>query len=373
MAAVTTAWSFLRRGRRNAMSTRRSRWTLVFALLALTGVACSGGGVGGGTSDDDAATPVGGQTGPGERPLQFEGAGKVKLFGTFTMPAAASGGTVPGVLVVPTAGAGGLLGQTGVADPFATDLANTFAGAGVAAYRYDQRGTGQSKIEPDVRLTLDDLVADARAGLDLLAQRRETTGRDLSVVGYDQGGLVALKLAAVDDRIKRVVLISTPGRSLADVRAAQLQVRYGPEAGEALRSEVAKLVATRTVPPLDALRTELRPLLPAQEASFLAQLYGLDPAAEAGRVKAQTMIVVPVDPAPYDPQRLASVIPGAQVVGSVGSGSTLVVSGPTPEDQSDPTSVNHEHGAGPPVAQTARDTDALDRMARFVAGTTGTR
>ena len=354
------------------MSIRRPRWIPVFAFLTVLATACDGGG-GGGASDDDAAAPVGGQTGPSERPVQFEGAGKVKLFGTFTMPATPSGGSVPGVLVVPTSGAGGLLGQTGVADPFAKDLANTFAGAGVAAYRYDQRGTGESKLEPDVRLSLDDLVADARAGLDLLAQRRETTGRDLSVVGYDQGGLVALRLAAVDDRVKRVVLVSTPGRSLLDVRAAQLQSRYGPEAAEALRSEVANLLTTRTVPPLDALRTEVRPLLPAQEAGFLAQLYGFDPAAEAARVKAQTMIVVPADPAPYDPQRLAAAIPGAQVVNSVGTGSTLVVSGPTPEDLSDPTSANHEHGAGPPVAATKRDTDALDRMARFVAASTGTR
>ena len=354
------------------MSTRRPRWIPVLALLTLLATACSGGG-GGDASSEDATAPVGGQTGPSERPVQFEGAGKVKLFGTLTMPALQSGGSVPGVLVVPTAGVGGLLAPTGVADPFTKDLATTFAGAGVAAYRYDQRGTGESRLEPDVRLSLDDLVADARAGLDLLAQRRETTGRDLSVVGYDQGGLVALRLAAVDDRVKRVVLISTPGRSLVDVRAAQVQARYGPEAAEALRTEVANLLTTRTVPPLEALRTELRPMLPAQEAGFLAQLYGYDPAADAARVKAQTMIVVPTDPAPYDPQRLAAAIPGAQVVNSVGSGSALVISGPTPEDRSDPTSANHDHGAAPPVATTKRDTDALDRMARFVAATSGTR
>lgn len=296
-----------------------------------------------------------------------------QLFGTFAMPATEAGASVPGVLVVPTAGAGGLLAQTGTADPLGKDLATTFNGAGVASYRYDQRGTGQSKLEPDVRLSLDDLVADARAGLDLLAQRRETAGRDLAVVGYDQGGLVALRLAATDPRVKRLVLISTPGRSLLDVRASQLQTRSGPETAEALRSEVAKLLATRTVPPLDTLRTEVRPLLPAQEAGFLAELYGFDPAAEAAKVKVPTMIVVPADPTPYDPQRLAAAIPGTQVVTSAGSGSTLVVSGPTPEDLSDPTAVNHEHGAGPPVAPTTRDTAALDRVARFLAAATGTR
>ena len=74
--------------------------------------------------------------------MQFEGAGKAKLFGTFTMPRTEGGASVPGVLVVPTAGAGSLLAQTGTADPLGKDLATTFAGAGVASYRYDQRGTG---------------------------------------------------------------------------------------------------------------------------------------------------------------------------------------------------------------------------------------
>ena len=356
------------------MTTRQPRWIPVFALLALVAAACGGGGGEEGAASDDAIAPVAGaQTGPSERPLQFEGAGKVKLFGTFTMPAAShSAASVPGVLLVPTALAGGVVGETGVGDPFGKDLASRFAVAGVATYRYDQRGTGASKLEPGVPLTLDDLVADARAALDLLAQRRETTGRDLSVVGYDQGGLVALRLAAVDARVERLVLISTPGGSLVDVRAAQIQDRYGPEGAEALRSEVANLLATGTLPPLDALRSELRPLLPASEAGLLAELYGIDPAAEAARVKAQTMIVVPADPAPYDPQRLTTAIPGADLVRSVGAGPTLVVSGPMPEDRSETANANHAHGAAPPIPEAKRDTDALDTMARFVAATTGT-
>ena len=351
------------------MSTRRRPWLPVLVLSALLAAACSGGG-GDAASEDDATAPAAGvESVQGERAVQFEGAGKAKLFGTITIPATRSGATVPGVLLVPTAGAGGLLGAAGVNDPLGKDLAKTFSDAGVASYRYDQRGTGSSKLEPDVRLSFDDLVADAKAGLDLLAQRRETAGRDLAVVGYDQGGLVALRLAATDSRVKRVVLISTPGRSLLDLRASQLQARYGPAAGEALRAEVAKLIATRSVPPLDQLRTELRPLLPAQEAAFLADLYALDPAADAAKVKVPTIIVVPADPAPYDPQRLAAAIPGAQVVTSVGSGSTLVISGPTPEDLSDPTSANHDHGAAPPVAQTTRDNATLERVARFVGAT----
>ena len=155
------------------MKTRRARSLTVLALLTLLPVACSSGGDT--ATDEEAIAPAGGVDTPaGERAVQFEGAGKAKLFGTFTMPATQPGTAVPAALLVPTSGAGGLLGAAGVNDPLGKDLARTFGDAGVASYRYDQRGTGSSKLEPDVRLSFDDLVADAKAGLDLLAQRRET-------------------------------------------------------------------------------------------------------------------------------------------------------------------------------------------------------
>ncbi len=337
------------------------------ALMALILVACSGGDDGGTAADGP--EPGADRAAPGERPVQFVGAGKVRLFGTLSMPAGGDT-TVPGVLIVPTGGAGdrnGLLGATGVSDPLGQELAGAFADAGMAAYRYDQRGTGESRLEPDVRLSLDDLVADAKAGLDLLAQRRETAGRDLAVVGYDQGGLVALRLAATDDRVKRLILISTPGRSLVDVRAAQLQARSGPQAADALRTTVAGLLATGNLPPLEAMHTEIRPLLPAAEARFLAELYKMDPVADAPRVRARSLVVVPADPAPYDPQRLAAALPAAEVFVSAGLGSTLVVEGPPPgEDKANPTSASHEHGAGPSVANTRRDAAAVDRITRFL-------
>ncbi|MGI8983473.1 MAG: hypothetical protein ACR2HM_02890, partial [Acidimicrobiales bacterium] len=124
------------------MSTRRSSWLPVLSLLMLLTAACGGGGGSDNAAGDDPLAPVGGIEAPaGERAVQFEGAGKVKLFGTFTMPATHVGANVPGVLRIPTSGAGGLL-QSGVNDPLGKDLAETFAGAGVASYRYDQRGTG---------------------------------------------------------------------------------------------------------------------------------------------------------------------------------------------------------------------------------------
>jgi hypothetical protein len=119
------------------------------------------------------------------------------------------------------------------------------------------------------------------------------------------------------------------------------------------------------------MRSELRPLFPTQEAAFLAELYGLDAVAEAARVKVPTMIVVPSDPTPYEPQRLAAAIPGAQVVTSAAATTTLVLPGNPVQEATDPNSPQHEHRIGPPVPSTAHDPVALDAMARFVAAPTG--
>src|SRR5947199_4117739 len=161
------------------MTSRRRRLTFaVLALLALVAVACGGGK----SSGDDAGDPTAqAPVAAGERPVQVDGAGKVKLAGFLTVPPAAATAGVPGALFVPPGANGdrnGVLGVTGASDPLEKDLADAFSRAGVATYRYDERGSGQSKLEPDVRLSVDDLVADARAGLDLLAQRRETAGHD---------------------------------------------------------------------------------------------------------------------------------------------------------------------------------------------------
>jgi hypothetical protein len=145
--------------------------------------------------------------------------------------------------------------------------------------------------------------------------------------------------------------------------------RYGSDSVAPLRSLVSDLLATRTLPPADAMRTELRPLFPTQEAPFLADLYGVDPVAEAAKVRVPTMIVVPSDTVPYEPQRLAAAIPGAQVATSAADTTTLVLPGNPVEAGSDPSSPEHVPRDGPPVPPTIHDAVALEGMARFLAAT----
>ena len=343
---------------------------LVLALvLACTAAACSGGGGGASSKEPDDAleTPTGVA---GERAVQATGAGKVRLFGTLAVPPAATSASVPGVLILPGAGAGdrdGSVSLSGVPDRLARDVAKSLSSAGVASYRYDRRGTGESKIEPDVRLSVDDLVADARAGLDLLAQRRETNGKGLSVVAYDSGGLLALRLAALDNRVTRVVLIASPGGTLADVHAAQVAAVAGAEAGVALQTTVAGLLATRSLPPLASLRSELRSMFPAEEAAFLADLYGIDPTVDAAKLKVPVLILVPADRAPYAPERLVAAAPnGAAAVATTAGGPTLSIEGTAVLlNPNDPAL--HANGMSGPVPGATRDAAALDRITGFVS------
>ena len=131
---------------------------LVLALAAATAAtACSSGGSSGGNQSSATTDAVTGNSKASDVHVQVTGAGKVRLFGTFTVPAAASSSHVPAVLIVPSTGPGdrdGPLALDGAPDALGRDLASSLANAGVASYRFDRRGTGESKIEPDVRRRL---------------------------------------------------------------------------------------------------------------------------------------------------------------------------------------------------------------------------
>jgi pimeloyl-ACP methyl ester carboxylesterase len=353
---------------------------MIGVALALLATGCSGGGHSGAgpTTTDviDQATPG------GERPIQFTGAGKVTLSGTFAVPNASGSGpaaSAPGVLFVPALGDGtrdGPISGTDVPDPIAQDLAHSFTAAGMATLRYDRRGTGESKLDPGVALSFDDMVADAKAGVDFLAQRKETSGRRLAVVGYGEGGLVALRLAATDPRVTRVVLVSSVGRPVVDVQASRLSATYGQESGDALHATVASMLATGQLPPLEQMRSEIRPLLPAAEIPFLSQVYSLDPAAEAAKVQVPVLVAIGSasnGAGPADADRLAQALGGrAQVVVGANDDESLEqVKAPPAQDPSDPTSPNHEHGMGPASTTGDRDATLLGQMSSWLGAGLG--
>ncbi|MDP9442038.1 MAG: lysophospholipase, partial [Actinomycetota bacterium] len=197
---------------------------LVLALLAGYGLLRGAGSTGNveeraGDGDEPASAAV------QEISVRVIGAGRLRLGATLLLPGPTDA-PVPAAAVIPGFGP---TNRDGVASPGTApdtlyrDLAETLGEAGVATLRYDKRGQGTSVLPAGIPLRFEDMVEDARGALDLLAGRKGIDGRRLALVGHDEGGLVALRLAADDPRVRAVVLISTPGRPLAEVLADDLR------------------------------------------------------------------------------------------------------------------------------------------------------
>src|SRR5215472_10217564 len=137
------------------------------------------------------------------------------LAGTMSKPNQTSKTPLPAVV---------LIGDSGPADrdglvagiPVVGQLAGSIADAGFVVLRYDKRGIGQSGGRAE-NVTLSDYADDARAAVKFLTSRKDVDGRRIALVGYGEGGLVALMTAALEKRAAAVALLATPGVSGAEL------------------------------------------------------------------------------------------------------------------------------------------------------------
>ncbi|MGH9278847.1 MAG: alpha/beta hydrolase [Acidimicrobiales bacterium] len=326
----------------------RPRWlwpavaaAVVVVLVGGFVVATSGGG--GDTiryADDDTGDPAERGT-PRELQLELNGGSATRIGATLTVPAKAAAATFA-VLIVPGFGAidrdavmaaantpdgsADRLSQDlnysrpGSPDNLPLDLNDAFLAKGASTLRYDKRGSGKSPLPADKALSYDDLLADAWAGAELLAQRVESANAPLVVVGIDQGGLIAMRMAA-DPRVKAIVLVSTFGRPLADVVGDDFIAKRG-DAGKAASDQLheiaTRLAAGQSLPPPAEINSHLRPLLPPTQERYLRSVFGLDPVAEARGVKSRVVLVRGANDTSstaVDSERLRAVLPpGTQEV-----------------------------------------------------------
>ena len=101
-------------------------------------------------------------------------------------------------------------------------LAEALARRGAVVLRYDKASIGANKTPP-ASVTIDTYVAEGRAALALLRARADVAPSKLYVIGHSEGGLHAIRLAAVEgDHIAGLVLLSAAGRSLKDLLLAQI-------------------------------------------------------------------------------------------------------------------------------------------------------
>lgn len=257
---------------------------------------------------------------------------------TFT----AGGRTIPGTLVRPESGKGpGLLILAG-SGPTDRDwnspllpgkngsaklLAEALAARGVTVLRFDKAFSGKNPNLPIADLSLDTYRDEAVAALDLLRARPEVDPARVFVAGHSEGGIHATRLAQLaGDRLRGVILISAPGRSLAAVLEVQLEknvlatLGLTPEQVQAemvpIRTALHSFIAGQDVDPKSASsRPQIVGILTALMAPMVAKigraLSGFEPAEAAAGLSMPVLVVqggkdVQVDPK-EDAEKLVAV------------------------------------------------------------------
>ena len=186
---------------------------------------------------------------PNDEPVRVQANG-FSIAGTLSKPADADGKPRPAVVLV--SGAGPTDREETVAGiPIFGHIAGALADAGFYVVRYDKRGVGQSGGRPEAA-TLDDYAEDVRAAVRSLGGRKDVDRRRIAVVGYGDGGPVALIAASKEDRIAAAALIASIGTRGAEASLAQvtrsLERSTRPEADKqaalALQKQIQDAVMT---------------------------------------------------------------------------------------------------------------------------------
>jgi len=157
---------------------------------------------------------------PSETQVGF-GSSEVILAGVLTVPPGS--GPHPAVLLIDGSGPT----DRGNMRDFGLALAR----AGFATLAYDKRGVNESTGDPNAwdYFRIEELAADAAAGVEFLARRPEIAPDRVGVLAISQGGWVAPHAATLTDRISFMVLLSPSVTTIAQDRIFERAARLCTE------------------------------------------------------------------------------------------------------------------------------------------------
>jgi len=136
--------------------------------------------------------------------------------------------------------------------PFAM-LADSLTFHGIATFRYDDRGIGESTGN-FYQATLDTLASDLESIIHHFSKASaDHNFKHIVLLGHSQGGILAGRVAAKNSNVDRVILMSSPGISLKKV--LRYQVRQSFEASDIPDNQIKKEISAREQL-MDALRKD---------------------------------------------------------------------------------------------------------------------
>jgi dienelactone hydrolase len=121
-------------------------------------------------------------------------------------------------------------------------IAIALAARGIASLRCDDRGTARSTGAFE-KATLSTFVRDDEEVVKALRARADVDGARVGVIGHSEGGVVAPVVARADGKLKAVLLMAAPGRSIPEI--AVVQQRQLLEKAGLPKDEVEKQLAAQ--------------------------------------------------------------------------------------------------------------------------------
>ena len=194
--------------------------------------------------------------------------------------------------------------------PIFAQLSNAIADAGHLVVRFDERGAGQSGGRAE-SATLDEFAADVRAVVTYLDKRRDVDPKRIALIGYGEGGWVALMVASREPKVAAVGLIGVPAISGTELVLEQQRMLFeqsgtSPEARQpAVEQQKKILEAVITGKGWENLTLDIRRRVDTPlYRSFLI----FEPSQTIARVRQPMLVIQPMldrEVPPYHGEQLA--------------------------------------------------------------------
>ncbi len=104
-------------------------------------------------------------------------------------------------------------------------IADHLASKGIASFRYDDRGVGESTGN-FVNSTIEDHAKDLEHIMEYFKSNKAHAFNDFILFGHSQGGILVGKVAVGNESVKKVVLMSAPAVPLVEVVTYQVRQEY---------------------------------------------------------------------------------------------------------------------------------------------------
>lgn len=233
------------------------------------------------------------------------GAGGFQLAGVLELP---TSGKAPYPCIMLMPGSGPTDRDGNQLPALRTDLLKDLSGeirkSGIATVRFDKRPVGRyraqwpTKLEVlDAFFSFENHIADAVSIYKWMKKRPEIDAKRLGILGHSEGGMIALEMTkSVSPNV--LVLMGTPGRSMADVLTEQIEASLERSKAwesvkahymKSLREAIAALKADQPLP--SDVAPGLRPLFNASTRTLLQGYFRYDGPALASRYAGPVLVM----------------------------------------------------------------------------------